>query len=401
MQIDNQGDAGRRAAGRSHTGARRILACGALAAIILAALGAASSGASTSGAQAAAPQAARTWHHPPDRSPALLVTSAAPPPTPTPAAPGTPVTGGAEQSDPFLTDAGGRYLLLTSGGTGRSPVNVPVATSSDFVHWTHAVDALPTLPVWAKSGFTWAPDLHRFGTRYALYFTAMVAGHLPQTQCIGSAFALSPTGPFVARPRPIICQLDQGGSIDPRVFVDSGGISWMQWKSDQNRGGAATPTAMWSQRLSSDGSRLLARPVLLMHPDQPWQGTIVEAPDMVEVDGTYWVIYSANWFNQPAYAIGAAHCAGPAGPCRDLGPAPLLSTNFQGEGPGEASVFHDANGVWLLYTPRRSLAPKPDIPARPVYITRLGFTPSGPYLASGPPPGAGNLTAVPFWSPTS
>ena len=60
-----------------------------------------------------------------------------------------------------------------------------------------------------------------------------------------------------------------------------------------------------------------------MSPDEPWQGTIVEAPDMVEVNGVYWLAYAANWFNQPAYGIGVAWCAGPSGPCADvLGPPP-------------------------------------------------------------------------------
>jgi beta-xylosidase len=317
-----------------------------------------------------------------------------------PAAPGTEVTGGADQSDPFLTVAAGRYLLLTSGGVGPAPVNVPVATSTDFIHWTDPVDALPTLPAWAHPGYTWAPDLHRFGNVYALYFTAMVAGYTPQTECIGSAFSTTPTGPFTARAAPLICQLDQGGSIDPRVFIDSDGTPWMLWKSDQNIGGSDTPTKMWSQRLSTDGTSLLGSPTLLMSPDEAWQGTIVEAPDMVEVHGAYWVVYSANWYNQPQYAIGAARCSGPAGPCHDQFPGPLLATNLQGDGPGEASVFHDGDDVWLLYSPWRSLAPRPDIPARPVYITRLGFGPSGPYLARGPLPGSANLLARPLWAGT-
>ena len=293
--------------------------------------------------------------------------------------------------------ADGRYVLTTSGGTVADPVNVPVVTSADFVHWSAPVDALPVLPPWAEHGFTWAPDLHRFGATYALYFTAMLHGSVPPTECIGSAFATSPTGPFTARPTPIICQLDMGGDIDPRVFVDSDGTPWMLWKSDQNIGGSPTPTKLWSQRLSADGTRLLGGPNVVLSPDRPWQGTIVEAPDMVEVDGTYWVFYSANWYNDPAYAVGAARGVGPAGPCADIGPAPLLASNAQGAGPGEASVFQDAGGTWLLYSPRRSLAPHPDIPARPVYITRLGFTALGPYLAAGGPPSAVDLFDPPFW----
>jgi hypothetical protein len=177
-------------------------------------------------------------------------------------------------------------------------------------------------------------------------------------------------------------------------------MPWMLFKSDQNIGGASEPTVMWSQRLSADGSRLLGAPSRLMVPDRPWQGTIVEAPDMLLVNGAYWVVYSANWYNSPGYAIGAARCWGPAGPCADTGPSPLLASNAQGDGPGEASVFRDGSGIWMLYSPRRSLAPKPDVPARPVYITRLGFTASGPYLAGGPLPGPTDLLTIPLWSST-
>ena len=104
----------------------------------------------------------------------------------------------------------------------------------------------------------------------------------------------------------------------------------MLWKSDQNIGGSTTPTTLWSQPLTADGLGLIGTPAALMGPDEPWQGTIVEAPDMVEVGGTYWLFYSGNWFNQDAYAIGAARCAGPAGPCADTSPLPLLGLQRPG-----------------------------------------------------------------------
>jgi len=331
----------------------------------------------------------------------LLRAAAAPPANPVPSAPGTEVPAGLHESDPFLIVVDGRYLLTTSGGAGDSAINVPVVTSTDFIHWTPPVDALPQLPTWAAKGFTWAPDIHRFGDTYALYFTAQLKGSNPTMQCIGSAFGPSPTGPYTARKGPFICQLDQGGSIDPRVFVDSDGTAWMMWKSDQNIEGSPTPTKMWSQRLSADGTRLLGNPSFLMSPDQPWQGTIVEAPQMVKVDGTYWVVYSANWYNNPNYGVGVAKCDGPAGPCADVTSSPFLGTNDQGPGPGEASVFQNASGIWMLYSPRCSAAPHPDIPPRPVFITRLGWTAQGPYLASGNPPSAADLLSVPFWTPTT
>jgi hypothetical protein len=322
-----------------------------------------------------------------------------PPASPDPLAPGTAVPASADQSDPYLLVAEGRYFLYTSGAPGT--LNVPVAWSTDFASWSPATEALPALPTWATPGYTWAPDVHRFGSTWELYFTAMLRGSSPATECIGSASGASPTGPFVASPTPFICQLGLGGSIDPRVFTDASGAHWMLWKSDQNIGGASTPTMLWSQPLSPDGLSLLGHPSVLLQPDEAWQGSIVEAPQLLQAAGAYWVFYSGNWFNQPAYAMGAARCAGPAGPCADVSPLPLLGSNFQGLGPGEGSVFEDATGLWLLYSPWRSLAPKPDFPPRPVFVARIGILPSGPYLAAWQaPPILGLLDGETVWSGT-
>ena len=297
------------------------------------------------------------------------------------AAPGLTVNSGENESDPFLYLDSNRYYLYTSGIPSNPTVNVPVSSTTTFSTWSPVSDALPVLPEWAGAGFTWAPDIHQFGSTYVLYFTAILSG--TGQECIGDAVSSSPTGPFTPESAPFICQQNLGGSIDPRVFTAADGTNWMLWKSDQNYGGRTVPTTLWSQKLTKDGLGLVGSPADLMSPDQPWQSTIVEAPDMLEVDGTYWVFYSGSWFNRPAYAIGAAKCAGPAGPCADTTDAPLLGTNLQGSGPGEASVFADSAGAWMLYTPSHAQGGNPP---RPVYITRLGFNAQGPYLAAGGPP---------------
>jgi beta-xylosidase len=306
-----------------------------------------------------------------------------PPPTADPQAPGVLVDSGENRSDAFLYQTGGRYYLYTSSTTSIPFLNVPVSSTTDFKTWTPPKDAMVHLPAWAAEPFTWGPDVHRFGSQYVLYFTGFLKAL--DEQCIGAAFSSAPDGPFTAQAHPFICQSGLSGSIDPRIFTDSDGTLYMQWKSDQNAHGSSTPTTLWSQRLGSDGLTLLGSPSALMQPDEPWQGTVIEAPDMVEVNGVYWLAYAANWFNQPAYGIGVAWCKGPLGPCADLSNQPLISSNAQGKGPGEPSFYQDQSGVWMLYTPVESL---PGDPPRPVYITRVGFTDKGAYLAAGGPPPA-------------
>ena len=316
---------------------------------------------------------------------ATRATDTEPAHTTQPQSPGRTILTGADYTDPYMVKAGGRYLLYTSEGS--TFLNVPLWIGTRPGRWQTLVDALPTLPAWAHGGSTWAPDVQRVTGGWALYFTTLVQGIDPETRCIGAAFSSSPRGPFVATDHPFICQLDHRDSIDARVIVEPGNRLVMLWKSDDNAD-PSTPgpdqdglTGIYAQDLSANGRTLLGQPVKILSPSEPWEGTIVEAPDMVQAWGTYWLFFSGNWFDQPDYAIGVAACQSPFGPCTDTDPGPFLGSNLQGQGPGEASLFEEGTSVWLLYNPFKGNDPGPVIP-RPVDITRLGFTPQGPYLAA-------------------
>jgi hypothetical protein len=316
---------------------------------------------------------------------AVRTVAAEPPHATDTSAPGRQILTGPDPTDPFMLRYQGRYYLYTSEGT--SYLNVPLRTGSRPGSWTAPKDVLPVLPAWAQGGLTWAPDVHQVSGGWALYFTALVRGVDPPTHCVGAAYARTPSGPFVAAPKPFICQLDHRGTIDARV-VDTPVGPVMLSKSEDNANPSVPgpdqdgPTGIYAQRLSADGRRLLGSATKILGPSVPWEGTIVEAPDMVEAWGTWWLFYSGNWYSSPGYGIGVAACQSPLGPCTDSSPTPFLGSNAQGSGPGEASLFEDAGSTWLLYNPFHANDPGPVIP-RPVVMTRLGFTAQGPYLASG------------------
>jgi hypothetical protein len=315
-------------------------------------------------------------------------TAAPTPPLPTrhPEAPARVILTGADPTDPFMIRVDGRYYLYTSEGT--TFMNVPLRIGSRPGRWGRPREVLPRLPAWAEGGLTWAPDVHRVKGGWALYFTALLKGVNPFTHCIGSAFAHSPAGPFVPTDRPFVCQLDHRGSIDARVFVAPGGRLVLLWKSEDNANPSVPGpdqnglTGIYAQGLSPDGRTLVGQPVKILAPSEPWEGTIVEAPDMIEEWGTYWLFFSGNWYDSTSYGIGVAACQSPFGPCTDPDPLPLIGSNLQGAGPGEESLFRDGSSVYLLYNPFKANDPGPVIP-RPVVVVRLGFTPKGPYLAAG------------------
>ena len=198
--------------------------------------------------------------------------------------------------------------------TQNSPIsgqrtNVQVATSPDGVHWTLAqTDALPALPSWATPGNTWAPSVAyaSSGNEFVMYYTATEAS--TGLQCIGAATAPAgdPTGPYTdTSAAPVVCQdgadlsptVDNGnfgGSIDPDVFTNNSGSSWLIWKSDGDH--INVGSVIWSVPLSADLLTPTATtPTQLMTNDAPWQSSVVEGPDMVETPSqSYDLFYGGN-----------------------------------------------------------------------------------------------------------
>lgn len=252
--------------------------------------------------------------------------------------------------DPFVLLHGGRFIAYS---TNDGP-NVPVATSTDLVHWQFATtpegkkrDALPRLGSWAKAGFTWAPEVLRIGDRYMLYYTASDVKR--NAQCIGVAVAADPMGPFIdTSPEPIVCQADLGGSIDADAFRDADGKLYLYFKNDGNR--VRKPAAIWGQQLAPDGMSVAGAPVELIHDDRPWEQRLVEAPTMVHSPIGYELFFSAAYFGWnedqrlSPYGMGYANCTGPLGPCTKSTDNPVLHSFNDREsgclsGPGHQSIF--------------------------------------------------------------
>jgi len=74
--------------------------------------------------------------------------------------------------DPDLLLVEGTYYAYATQRVDGSH-NVQLATSTDLSTWEVAEqDVLPTLPAWATSGRTWAPDVTAVAKGYVMYVTA-------------------------------------------------------------------------------------------------------------------------------------------------------------------------------------------------------------------------------------
>jgi len=287
---------------------------------------------------------------------------------------GPPPVYPADFPDPFVLRVGATYYAFAT----NAGANVPVLRSTDLVHWQPAGDALPVLARWAILGRTWAPAALPRGQSYVLYYSAHdgVSGK----QCISRAVGLRPEGPYVdLSTAPLLCQVGRGGSIDPNPFVEGDGTAYLQWKSEGVPG--HEPPRIWSQRLSADGLNLVDRAAELAHPDLAWEGGVIEGPSLVKAaPGRYWLLYSGNYWASSRYAVGAASCSGPLGPCRKLA-GPVLASAGATVGPGGQAAFTDTGGAMRLAY-HAWTAPRIGYPqgVRTMHLERLTFPGGSPVV---------------------
>jgi beta-xylosidase len=237
-------------------------------------------------------------------------------------------------------------------------------------------DALQTRPAWDthELGTVWAPAIWQPSAgKYVMYFTDRVNTGFGPRQCIGVATATTARGPYTpAGSGPIVCQADLGGSIDPSVFVTTSGggspkgkgkpkpsttTAYLLFKNDGNCCGMGT--FIWSQQLASDGLSVTGSANGLIGTGQDWENgdaggepwkNLVEAPNMVYAGGSYYLFYSANWWESSNYAIGYALCTAPNSGCSKPRNGPIMASGDQGAGPGGQDVFADGTGqLWMTY----------------------------------------------------
>lgn len=252
--------------------------------------------------------------------------------------------------DPAIIRVGDTYYAYSTNSASR---NVPYAVSNDLINWEYESDAMPSLPSWAQLGgsYVWAPEVIDINGGYNLYFTAR--DKAADKQCIGVAVSDKPEGKFMpVGNEPLVCQVEEGGSIDASPFRDADGTLYLYWKNDGNC--CMMPTYLYVQELSDDGLTLMGEPTRLVRNDRAWEGRVVEAPTMWLQDGRYTLFFSANDYAGTPYAVGYARCESAVGPCEDAPENPILASALEVSppviGPGHQTIVLDKDGdPWIAY----------------------------------------------------
>ena len=233
-----------------------------------------------------------------------------------------------------------RWVMACTGGKMR------IRVSDDLVTWQDSQGyILPSgkAPWSANGGRNWAPEIHRVGTSWVAYFTAVDGAN---RLSIGCAYASAPEGPYTDCGGPLV--QDPLGVIDATEFEDADGKKYLYYKIDGNSQGKPTP--IFVRELAADGRSFApggAPTQVLVNDPSTWEGGVVEAPWVVLHDGTYYLFYSGNGYDA-RYRTGVARAKSPKGPFTKKGP-PVMGNNARWVGPGHGSILNVHGRDWYFH----------------------------------------------------
>lgn len=323
--------------------------------------------------------------------------------------------------DPYILDDGnGTYYMY---GTGGGAVDGFAAYSStDLINWKPEGQVYTgnTESSWTEKWF-WAPEVYKRNGKYYIFFSAQWKenpNNEEENFMIGVAVADKPTGPFIDLfDRPIF---NPGYPIiDANVLFDKNGKTYLyysracykhpvesevaDWAKEQGLYEEIEESWVYGVELESDFSGVIGEPQLLLRPPMAmddeqaeWESRSVTSKEInrrwtegsfiFERNGTYYIMYSANYYAGKNYAVGYATGENPLGPFSKAANNPVLQKNVdQGgdvTGTGHNMVLFNADSskMYTVYHGRTTQSGQ----ERVVFIDEMHIDKNGQLVVDGP-----------------
>lgn len=252
-------------------------------------------------------------------------------------------------ADPTIFYNDGTYYLYgTTTGNIANGEGFLVYTSSDLQKWSEPKGAQNGLALkkgdsYGDKGF-WAPQILKYNNKFYMMYTA--------NENIAIASSDSPLGPFKNESKKPV--FETGNQIDPFIFIDADGKKYLYFVRLTN--GNRIFVAELNDDLQSIKTETLTE---CISGTLPWENTentnwpVTEGPTVLKHNGLYYMIYSANDFRNPDYAVGYATSQSPFGPWEKSIGSPIISKKNTGyNGVGHGDIFWDkANTMhYVLHT---------------------------------------------------
>lgn len=271
-------------------------------------------------------------------------------------------------ADPTMVQFGDKYYVYPSFG-GLTEVGFGVWSSKDLTDWKNEGMILKFSELgWAKKD-AWAPDIIERNGKYYFYFSA--------DSSIGVAVSDTPTGPFTdPLGRPLIPFEKDMSTIDPCVFIDDDGRTYLYW-------GATFSGELFMRELNDDMISFKGEKKTVfsykLEKDYHCEGSFV-----FKRGGLYYYLWSEYiWCDSPSleidhsYRVNYAVSKTPEGPfTKELSRVPILSTDAVLDfiGPGHNSVLNvpGTDDYFIIYHQHQG-----DARFRRANIDRLTFNKRG------------------------
>ncbi|MBO9618067.1 MAG: glycoside hydrolase family 43 protein [Niabella sp.] len=238
-------------------------------------------------------------------------------------------------ADPTIFYYDGVYYLYGTNGANSND-GFTACTSKDLTSWKPAGKVLTPGQSFGTKGF-WAPQVFRYNGRFYMAYTA--------SEHIAIAVADNPLGPFRQKEiKPLDATVRM---IDPFVFFDEGKVYLYHVRLQQGN-------RIFVAELNTTLDTIIATTAKeCIHAGKGWENTaaaewsVTEGPTVFQHDGVYYMLYSANDFRNPDYAIGYAVSHSPVGPWTKFKGNPIISRKVTGaNGSGHGDLFKDKAGKW-------------------------------------------------------
>ena len=323
--------------------------------------------------------------------------------------------------DPYIMDDGdGTYYLYGTGGGAEDGFSVYSSTNLTDWNYENQIYYGNNDSTWNENAF-WAPECYKFNGKYYLFYSAnwkVNPTNEGENFHIGVAVSDSPTGPFDdLQDGPIF---SPGYPIlDANVYLDDDGKYYLYYSRACYEHPVESEVADWAREkglfdeieeswiygveLAADFKSVIGEPVLLLRPplemDDPnaeWESRSVTSGEVnrrwtegsftFKHDGTYYMMYSANFYAGPNYAVGYATADAPLGPYTKATNNPVLEKNVdrggQVTGTGHNSIlFLDGSDKMLCVYHGRT---RPTGDERVVFMDEMSIDDDGILTVNGP-----------------
>lgn len=252
------------------------------------------------------------------------------------------------QADPTIFSEDGKYYLY--GTNDEAPDNgFQVFTSTNMKTWwgpegaNNEGYALIKGDNFGDIGF-WAPQVWKYQNQYYMAYTA--------NENIAVSISDNPLGPFRSKTLEPVFSTDK--QIDPFVFIDDDDKKYLFYVRLING------NTIYMAEMTDDFSAIKKETVTqCLWVTQDWENTennpwtVIEGPTVLKHKGYYYLIYSANDFRNPDYAVGYAVSKSIYGPWEKSKKNPVLSranTGWAGTGHGDIAYDKEKNMYYVFHS---------------------------------------------------